>query len=343
MLKTHHHQRTTTNRNKQQRSHGHKHSQIRMISKTKPVSPHHRNLTTTQQQHSRNFTPEEIEMGQKPIDLHYRLRKASGEATRPPLVILHGLLGHANNWSGIAAKPELSAHRDILTVDLRNHGASQHTEYHDYVGMANDVAHLVQKYTNGTGATIVGHSMGGKVAAATALLHPHLVTGMVLVDILPVTYHDEMRGINTILHTVANCSFSDGAGRREIDQQLAKNIHEVGIRQWLLTNITNLPEKDEHGAVMRWKPNTTSLLQNYENIRGFDLGTSQLWPFHGPSLLLLGGLSSFGHRNTALDVMHEKFPETTLGVIEGAGHWCHSEKPDEFAQKLLSFLDQNNL
>eukprot|EP00461_Guttulinopsis_vulgaris_P007956 UN08006 len=54
---------------------------------------------------------------------------------------------------------------------------------------------------------------------------------------------------------------------------------------------------------MKWKPNVIGLVQNYENIRGFDLRVpeNEQFPFHGPSLLILGGLSSFGDRETALD------------------------------------------
>jgi pimeloyl-ACP methyl ester carboxylesterase len=292
----------------------------------------------------RQFTDNEIEQGQKPVELQYRVRKATNATNKPPLIILHGLLGHSNNWSNIAAKPELYSDRDILCVDLRNHGSSPHTNYTDYIAMANDVAHLIQNYTNGKSATVIGHSMGGKVTATLALLHPHLVTGLGLIDILPINYPEKsMEEIQGILSTVAGCDFSNNIGRKEIDMQLSKNISSIGIRQWLLTNITSLPEPDSNGATLRWKPNVHGLLDNYERIRGFTLEQSHLWPYHGPSILILGGLSGFGDRSTALNIMHENFPECQLKVIENAGHWCHSEKPNEFADILTDFLKTNNL
>ena len=37
-------------------------------------------------------------------------------------------------------------------------------------------------------AVLIGHSMGGKAAAMTALLHPEVVRGLVIMDIAPVSY-----------------------------------------------------------------------------------------------------------------------------------------------------------
>lgn len=37
-------------------------------------------------------------------------------------------------------------------------------------------------------AVLVGHSMGGKAAAMTALLHPDVVKGLMVMDISPVSY-----------------------------------------------------------------------------------------------------------------------------------------------------------
>lgn len=37
-------------------------------------------------------------------------------------------------------------------------------------------------------AVLIGHSMGGKAAAMTALLHPEIVRGLMVLDIAPVGY-----------------------------------------------------------------------------------------------------------------------------------------------------------
>jgi pimeloyl-ACP methyl ester carboxylesterase len=52
----------------------------------------------------------------------------------PPLVILDGLFGSGGNWRGIAQ--ELAATHGVLTVDLRNHGASPWADSMGYLEMA---------------------------------------------------------------------------------------------------------------------------------------------------------------------------------------------------------------
>ena len=52
--------------------------------------------------------------------------------------------------------------------------------------MAQDVVHFL-KSQNIEKIILVGHSMGGKVAQALALLHPEFVEGLVVLDIALVT------------------------------------------------------------------------------------------------------------------------------------------------------------
>ena len=56
----------------------------------------------------------------------------------PPVALLHGLFGAAQNWGGI--QRALAARHRVLAMDLRNHGASPHEARMDYTAMAEDVA-----------------------------------------------------------------------------------------------------------------------------------------------------------------------------------------------------------
>ena len=98
------------------------------------------------------------------------------------LVILHGLFGSKRNWSSIAR--QLSDTYRVLTVDLRNHGESPWNDIHDYPSMAEDVATLLEQEC-AEPATVLGHSMGGKVAMYLSLVWPHLVNQLIVVDIPP--------------------------------------------------------------------------------------------------------------------------------------------------------------
>ena len=66
-----------------------------------------------------------------------------------PLIILHGLFGSNKNWQSISKV--LSQSFDVLTLDLRNHGESFHSDVMDYPSMVRDVHHLLnQLEINGT-------------------------------------------------------------------------------------------------------------------------------------------------------------------------------------------------
>ena len=84
-------------------------------------------------------------------------------------MVLHGLFGSSGNWRGVAR--ELAATHTVLSVDLRNHGASPWADSMDYVEMAEDVLQLIERLGLQR-PTVMGHSMGGKTAMALALLHP---------------------------------------------------------------------------------------------------------------------------------------------------------------------------
>ena len=110
---------------------------------------------------------------------------ASPAANRkPPVIIVHGLLGQSRNFASIAQSlaAQLQFKRRILTVDLRNHGESGHAESMSYTAQAQDLLAVMDR-EGMEEAVLIGHSMGGKVVKAAALLHPERVTGLVVMDI----------------------------------------------------------------------------------------------------------------------------------------------------------------
>lgn len=69
----------------------------------------------------------------------------------------------------------------MVTLDLSGHGASDHRSWYDGDVWAAEVAAVVDR-TAGGSAVLVGHSMGGLVAIATAARTPEAVAGLVIVD-----------------------------------------------------------------------------------------------------------------------------------------------------------------
>src|SRR3982751_66174 len=106
-------------------------------------------------------------------------------AGQPPLVLLHGMLGSSRNWQ--SAGTDLAQHFHVLAPDLRNHGRSPHAPEMTYEAMMDDVLAWLDANSLPR-ATLVGHSMGGKVAMLLACRHPERVQRLIIVDIAPRDY-----------------------------------------------------------------------------------------------------------------------------------------------------------
>ena len=40
--------------------------------------------------------------------------------------------------------------------------------------------------------------------------------------------------------------------------------------------------------------------------------------------------------------IHRLFPNVNIQYVEGAGHWVHSEKPNEFLKIIMEFLNEQS-
>lgn len=97
----------------------------------------------------------------------------------PTVVALHGITANHRNFAPLAEA--LPGHR-LLAPDLRGRGASRTLPGPWGIDRhAEDVAGLISASAEGP-VLLLGHSMGGFVAAAVVRRYPHLVSGLVLVD-----------------------------------------------------------------------------------------------------------------------------------------------------------------
>jgi len=242
-----------------------------------------------------------------------------------PLVILHGLFGSKRNWASIAAK--LATRRRVLTVDLRNHGASPWDAVHDYPALAADVAHLIRTRIGGP-AAVLGHSMGGKAAMMLALAEPELVERLVVVDVAPAASAGTMNDVLGALEAVPLASFND---RSEVEAALAGSVPDRAIRAFLAQNVVRGP------GGLRWAFNLEALVRHVDAILGFP-AVPPGRTFMGPTLFVAGERSAYigpEHR----EAIARLFPAATVEVIAGAGHWVHAEAPEPFLEVVGRFLD----
>ena len=123
------------------------------------------------------------------------------------LVLLHGLFGAARNF-GVVQR-QLAQRQRVIALDLRNHGASPHDGDMRYATMAADVLETLDRLS-ALPATLLGHSMGGKVAMQAALMHQDLTARLIVADIAPVGYPPHYRAI---AEAMASLPMSRGTAR----------------------------------------------------------------------------------------------------------------------------------
>ncbi|MDC0611019.1 alpha/beta fold hydrolase [Vibrio sp.] len=253
--------------------------------------------------------------------IHYKIE---GEGL--PIILIHGLFGSLDNL-GILAR-DLRQHYQIISIDLRNHGLSFHSDEHNYQNMAEDVIALLD-HLKLDKVSIIGHSMGGKTAMKLASLDSKRVTSLVVLDMAPIHYtknrHDDVfAGIELV-------DAQRVTSRKEALETLAQRVKIEGVRQFLGKSLY----KDAHG-IMQWRFNASSLKQNYPNILGWD----PIEPVATPTLFVKGGDSEYIISDYQSQIV-QQFPNAKAHIIANTGHWLHAEKPQEVLRAIYKFYDRN--
>ncbi len=102
-----------------------------------------------------------------------------GDAGAPPVLCIHGAGAHAHWWERIA--PAFLPAHQVIALDLRGHGGSDHAESYLVEDFADDCCALLDSLGSGPIA-LFGHSMGGRVAAWIAAHQPERVRALALLD-----------------------------------------------------------------------------------------------------------------------------------------------------------------
>ncbi len=242
----------------------------------------------------------------------------------PTIAFLHGLYGQGKNFLSVAKA--LAPTYGSALIDLPNHGESAWTKSVDYVDMADTVAATLRERVGRT--SVIGHSMGGKVAMVIALRHPDLVERLGVVDIAPVE-HADMSEFRHYLDSLAAIDLDQVATRADADTTLASMVPNATIRGFLLQNLIR------SSSGFTWKANLDVLRRDLVNIGSFP---QHLASYDGPVLWVSGGKSNYVRAEYG-ERMREYFPAVRKVVVKGAGHWVHSEQRDTFIATLRYFME----
>lgn len=243
-----------------------------------------------------------------------------GGVGRPPLVVLHGMLGSSRNWQ--TAGRDLADTFHVLAPDLRNHGTSPHAESMSYPEMMADVVAWLDAQGIAKVA-LLGHSMGGKTAMLLACRHPERVARLIVADIAPKDYFWVAHRVN--FAAMNELDLAAVHSRAEAEMRLEARVKSEAMRKFLVTNL----ERAEDGQ-WRWSINLPAITAALGALEKNSLTTGEQGDrFEGPALFVAGGKSDYiGAEDEATIRRH--FPAARFETIGESGHNPHMETREKF-------------
>jgi pimeloyl-ACP methyl ester carboxylesterase len=250
-------------------------------------------------------------------------RDLGGGPEKPPLIVLHGLLGSSRNWQSTGA--DLAERFHVFALDLRNHGRSPHDPDMSYESMVGDVIEWMDEQRIAK-AAVMGHSMGGKVAMLLACRHPERVEHLFVVDVAPKDYglmghQNDFAAMNELdLRTIQT--------RGEAEMRFEARVPSFGMRKFLATNL----ERDVETNTWRWIVNLPVLTAALPEVAKNALKASDR--FDGPTTFIVGGRSHYVEPADH-SVVTTFFLQAKIVVIADSGHNPHMDARVEFVKACI--------
>ena len=249
--------------------------------------------------------------------------------TGDPLVLLHGFSGAASTWQDISER--LAEDYQMIAIDLLGHGASDapaDIASYRMESVAADIVDLLDQLLV-TNPTLLGYSMGGRLALCLACAYTSRFRALVLESASPGLADERAR-----------------AERRLKDNQLADKIERDGVASFV-ANWESLPLWSTQSKAQIRAQRAQRLANRprglANSLRGLGAGAQpNLWG-QLPNLAVPTGLI-VGERDDKFrrinQAMAKAIPRSSLSIIAAAGHNIHLEDPDAFCHALRTFLQR---
>jgi pimeloyl-ACP methyl ester carboxylesterase len=266
-----------------------------------------------------------------------------GNEDKPPLLLVHGGRDHARSWDWVARALRDEYH--VIAPDLRGHGDSAWSYGGPYTiaEFVLDIAQLIEAL-HLQPLTIIGHSLGGTVSLHYAGVYPEKVARLVAVEGLgppPKLIRERLQRpiwerIDAWIEQVRGLSARQARRYPSIDAAATRmreensSLSEEQARHLTVHGVA----RNEDGS-FSWK------FDNYERAlfpQRWDLAEiHSLWARITCPTLLVRGLASWAG-DPELDGSLACFRDARSVALEGAGHWVHHDRLDEFLKIVREFL-----
>ncbi len=256
------------------------------------------------------------------VDLgEVRLFFTDDGAGDPPILFVHGYSCDSHDWSW--QLPHFAADHRVIAADLRGHGrSSAPDDGYEPTRFAADLAALLD-HISAPPVVAIGHSLGGVVVSALAVEHPEKVRAVVSVDpgyLVPDEAVDMLAGLVAL-----NATDPVQAGEALLGPTYGAGSSPA-LRTWHMRRIAGTPT-----AVLT--KTLSALMVGPEAMAYASVSEPYLRRRTCPVLAIYADPG-----RAALEA--SLFPDKRSKTIswEGAGHWLHQERPEEFNAIVDSWL-----
>ena len=259
----------------------------------------------------------------------YAMREAD-DADAPTIVMLHGFTGSKENWYPLAR--ELGGRYRLLIPDLPGWGESERKPgaAYGFPEQAANVDAFIRAVSPGQPVVLLGHSMGGGIAALAAARYPQHIAKVGLLDAAGVRFKDNRFGLD-VLAGHNPFAVSDAASlQRYIDTV----FFDAAAKPWIpwpaSTGLIDKRRKDaafEQGVLDRIGRGPHNLLPGSEAAR-----------IRQPALLLWCRQDAVIDPS-ALELYAQRIPQARKVLLDGCGHMSLVERPRQVADAVLKLLE----
>ncbi|MDX2075687.1 MAG: alpha/beta hydrolase [bacterium] len=229
-----------------------------------------------------------------------------------PVIFIHGAGGSHLDWSAeLRRLPQANA----IALDLPAHGKSAPPHRTTITDYAEDVVALLNALSLPR-AIFAGHSMGGGIAQQIALLHPEKVAGLMLIG----------TGAKLAVHP-------DILNRIMTDYEAVADL----LSEWLWG--ADVPQSVKNATKDQLLKTPSEVTYgDYTACNGFD-SRAELKAIAAPTLVISGTHDKMTPLKYG-QYLADNIPNSTLAIIEGAGHMLGLEQAGQVAQIVANWLDK---
>ncbi|KAF8518680.1 putative hydrolase [Hysterangium stoloniferum] len=265
-----------------------------------------------------------VEVGSPPKALHIQV---SGAEDGQPVIFFHGLGGSLQNYKAVIEIGGLEKTNRVILFDLEGHGLSplslQGRKGLSITQFADDGKDILDHFSISK-AHVVGHSMGGMIAAAFATRHPERVKNLLLLG--PALYYgpEKLEGLRK---------------RAELAEQAGMSVIAETLSGGIALSRKTLSSNPLVKAVVQHSVAGTPVEGYTRACRALaDAPTPDFTCIKAEKVVIVAGKEDQIIPKSLIDQAESYLPGSQVIWIEDCGHWHVLEDIDRTAEIFKEFL-----